>query len=540
LLRRDAEIDWWCTPRFDASPTFWSILDPRGAAARFIDVEALHVSETPIGPTAITQIRTRSGVVEVRDGAVGGRILRLVRALNGGLDLVHEMSVGGFDERVRRGSFTHHLEAPAGQWVALELREHGAGFVDVAAATSELDDADATAAADARALAGRHHANRVHDAIAVTRACTYSPTGATAAAPTTSIPEVPGADRQFDYRYAWLRDGSLAAGVAARAGRLDLAAGHLRFLCGLGQRLFDAPLFAVDGGPVPVEREVAGVDGVEGSRPVRVGNAAIEQMQYDALGFVVESVATYVESGGRLTSDLSAMVGNVADRCCSRPERDTGGIWELRKPRPLLSADIGRWLALDRAIRLSHRRPWMYRDRWRRARNACRDAVLGEVRPDGRIPQVYGGSPDDADASALLIVMFGMLAPDDPRARAIVDSHVRLLGTGPYLRRYSDRCDDGFTGAEGAFVPCCWWVVSVLALLGDLDGARERADVLCRVLPRLLPEEIDPQTGAGWGNFPLVWSHAELARAMHMIQAAEEDRSPQRLPARRWFGGRAG
>jgi GH15 family glucan-1,4-alpha-glucosidase len=367
-------------------------------------------------------------------------------------------------------------------------------------------------------LLPRFHTGRARDALSVLAACTYEPTGAAVAAPTTSLPEAPGHDRQFDYRYAWLRDDSLAAAVVSLLGRPDLAAAHLRFIERLDGRLLDAPVFAVDAGQVPDERDVPGVAGWQSSRPVRTGNAAKHQLQYDALGFVLDAIWVHATHGGRLTRRLWSVVRLITDRCAAPPEPATNGIWEMREAADFLSADIGRWVALDRAIRLArHRRPWTRRRHWSAARAAARERVLSELPPDGRLPQVAGGDPDRLDASGLLVVVLGLLDGRDPRAVALVDAHLRRLGTGPWLHRYPPG-DDGFAGVEGAFVPCSWWAVAALVAIGRAEEARGRIDALCAALPPLLPEEVDPRTATPLGNTPLIWSHMEMARALWMLE----------------------
>jgi GH15 family glucan-1,4-alpha-glucosidase len=143
--------------------------------------------------------------------------------------------------------------------------------------------------------------------------------------------------------------------------------------------------------------------------------------------------------------------------------------------------------------------------------------VLGVLGADGSLPQSYDDDTNRFDASALLVVMFGMLSGDDPRAAALVDRHLRELGDGVHMRRYS-AMDDGFHGREATFVPCSWWAVTALSAIGRHDAADERCDALCRELPRLLAEEFDPATGESRGNLPLVWSHAEAARALHVLR----------------------
>ena len=209
----------------------------------------------------------------------------------------------------------------------------------------------------------------------------------------------------------------------------------------------------------------------------------------------------------------------AADRACRATAAPTSGIWELREAQALISADIGRWLTLDRAIWIARGwRPRARRGHWKRARGAVRERVLAALLPDGGLPQAYGGT--SPDASALMAVIFGMLGPRDPRAGRLVTATLRHLEAGPFLYRYPPGGDDGFHGREGAFVPVSWWAVAALATVGRVDQASRRADDLCAALPRLMAEEVDPLSGESLGNAPLVWSHAEAARALYVLDAA--------------------
>ena len=260
--------------------------------------------------------------------------------------------------------------------------------------------------------------------------------------------------------------------------------------------------------------------GWAGSQPIRVGNGAGDQVQHDALGLLLEGISVHLQTGAALDDDTWALVRAAADRAASAGREPTSGIWELREPRDLVSADIGRWICLDRAIWIARGwRPGARRRHWTRARQEIRHRVLSAIGADGGLPQSYG---DDSapDASALMVVIFGMLSRRDPRAERLVRATIDRLGTGPYLYRYEPGGDDGFSGKEGVFLPVCWWAVSALATVGRVDEARIRADELCARLPRLLAEEVDPDTGESLGNVPLVWSHVEAARAMYVLDAA--------------------
>lgn len=206
---------------------------------------------------------------------IAGALVRVIRALDDELRLCHRVSFGGFGEPTARTWTATLLTAARGETIALRIEP---GVVDLVPAS----DVSLEPEAQAVESSGKH-ADRVRDAFRVMTALRYQPTGAVAAAATTSLPEVLGGERQFDYRYAWLRDGSLAASVAALYGRLDLASDFLGFVERLGDQVFTAPLFTVDGGAVPTERCVEHVRGYSGATPIRVGNEAATQVQFDAL-----------------------------------------------------------------------------------------------------------------------------------------------------------------------------------------------------------------------------------------------------------------
>jgi len=554
LLRPAGEVDWWCAPELDDPPVLWSLLDADGAAARWLDVRLSSSAGRAAGPALFSVLQSPRGRVECRDGLHcdddrGSSLVRLIRGLDADLDITHELSLGGFDQawcdwdgstttlagrgvRVVGGHSSPdgrvlrtRVEARQGEWAAVVITFDPLRDADPGALQRDLDEAvrEDDHLLD-HALLPKHHPERARDALRVLRMCTYAKTGAVVAAPTTSLPEAPGHERQWDYRYTWLRDASLAVSVAALLGRRDMAEQYLGFVLDMTKerQLPSGPMTTVRGDEVPAEREIPGVAGWAGSLPIRVGNDAKDQVQYDALGLLVEAISVFLQEGGALSDAAWDVVRSIADELSRDDlERKTSGIWELRDTRDLVSADIGIWLALDRAIWIARGwRPRTHRRRWKKARAAARDRVLAALQEDGGLPQAYGEDERSADSSALMAVIFRMFDRRDPRGSRLVDSTLRALDAAPFLYRYEPGEGDGFSGVEGAFLPASWWVVSALAACGRLDEAKVRAEALDRALPALMPEEMDPESRQGLGNAPLVWSHMEAARAMYLLDSA--------------------
>lgn len=564
LVRDDAEIDWWCAPLPHDDPLLWSLLDPAGGRARFDaavvadDAVEPTAPDAPIaGPVLRTVLRTGDASILVRDallpsGGGGSTLVRVVEALDRPTTVDHLLRVGGFDRAtpawdgptiaigplrwqlhaIGAATAGHHDDlvttmalGPDAPPAVLLLTADPSFDVRLDNVLARVDEAtERQRLRLARCATSPVLPQRQRDGLAVLHACSHARTGAVVAAPTTSLPEAIGADRQFDYRYSWLRDGSLAAAVAAVVGEGDAAGGALDFLTALGpERLLEAPVWDVEGRPVPIEREVAGVTGYADSRPVRVGNDASHQVQYDALGFVAEAIDIVVREGGELTPERWELARAVAERAAHGGQRPTSGIWEMRDPQPFVDADIGRWMALDHAIRLGDGHLLEVPAAWRSARHAAGARVRSAVTADGLLPQVHPGAgdrPPRPDAAGLLAITCGLFEPDDPLAGRIIDTCIERLGTGPFLHRYPPDATDGFHGVEGAFIPASFWLVTALATVGRIDEATDRLRALDAALPRLLPEEWDVAGARALGNIPLVWSHTEVIRALYAIETA--------------------
>ena len=569
LIRPDATVLWWCAPDFDDAPLCWQLLDPDGGVAGFPQLEHFDAATAPAGSSARTRLRDAGVIIELQDGLLphgdGVALVRLLRLAEHGppRTVEHLLRLGGldcapltFDVAGRAASASHvsrersvavdvHADLHEGTEHGLRSRvtvrsDRWAALV-VAVGTGALDlEPDAlhrrVAARDGaerevldRARLPRPHPERARDALAVVRAATYEPTGAVVAAVTTSLPEAVGHDRQFDYRYTWLRDASLSTAVAALLGQRADAERYLSFVHAAwrGEDLLNRPLLDVRGRAVPAEREVQGVSGWGSSVPVRMGNDAAGQRQYDSLGLLLEAVSVYLQVGGTLDRPTWRLVRDLADQVATDDPgraKESNGIWERRTASLLVDGDIGRWLVLDRAVWIARGwRPWHQRGRWIAGRDAVAERILAAI-DGGLLPQSYDDDPLVPDASSLMAVAFGLIGREDPRAECLVDAVIRRLGAGPFLYRYPPGGDDGFGGREGAFLPMSFLVVTALATIGRVDEAEQRLDALCDALPRLLSEEVDAQSGRPLGNTPLVWSHAELARALYVLDAAQRRR----------------
>jgi hypothetical protein len=573
LIRPNAEIDWWCPNRFDARPELWSLLGPDGGFARWSDVEIATWDAQPAGPTATTFVRHDGVTVALWDGLLclgeGSMLVRLARLAGGsaGVAISHELRCGGFDGpwrtwvvqgdravaeglvaigRHRVGSdettLLTTIELEPDRWTGFAIlvgADPSEVTVDGLAAVMSAADDD-----ESGFLRGVHlprmHPNRVLDAMRVLRVLTDPATGATVAAPTTSVPEAPGGDRQFDYRFAWLRDSAHASSTAALLGRRSSSARYLDFVADVVER-FDGhlqPLTTTAGERVPEERTVPGIATWDGSSPVRVGNAATEQVQIDSLSTVIEAVSVHMQCGGWMTRRRWRMLDRLATMVADAPFEPANGIWELREPKRLVTEELARWIGLDKAIRLQRIfRPWRPRPDWVRARAAARARVASMLdRETGLLPQSFDGPPVP-DAATLLACTNTFVARGSAASRRLAEVVIAQLGEGAFLRRYPDGVD-GMRGRESAFVPSSWLAVSALLAAGDIESATQRADEMCAQLPPLQPEEWDVERGEGMGNTPLLWSHAEAARALYNLHIANIRRRYTVVGAALWRIGR--
>ena len=366
------------------------------------------------------------------------------------------------------------------------------------------------------------------------KAMTSETTGAVVAAPTTSLPEDLGGERNWDYRYCWLRDSVLALQALLAAGYIDEAMAFRNFLLrvGTGDPSKIQIMYGVGGERRLTEFEVAELPGYEGSKPVRIGNAASEQFQLDVYGEVIGVGYLGSELVGRIERNLWPRWRRVIEYLEGIWREPDDGIWETRGPRQHFTySKVMAWVVFDRAVKLVERfdleAPL---ERWK----ATRDEIHQEVCEKGYDPerrtftQYYGSK--ELDASVLNIPLVGFLPADDERVTGTIDAVWRELGRDGFVSRYSTaETDDGLSGDEGQFLACSFWLVSALALNGRLQEARtlfERLIALGNDLG-LLAEEYDVKRQRQVGNFPQAFSHLTLIVAARAITDAEASGAPE-------------
>ena len=496
-------------------------------------------------------LRTVTSGVEVVDfmpwdgttAPPAGRIVRVVTALRGPVDIavdvvpghafakprkVHAFSTGiAFDGTVVRTGFP--IDGRRGV-VTLDAGERAVitidgEFDDPLSPTAALDLAERTADAWRRHLSPMTYdgpyAQAVRRSLLALRGLTYYGSGAVVAAPTTSLPEHIGGERNWDYRYAWVRDASLAVDAAYDAGLNEEGERFFSWL----RRILESgefplrPLYDVDGAPVSDEETILPLAGWLRSQPVRIGNGAASHLQLDFYSDVVAVVHhEQLRRRGSAAHEVWDYLTLMADWLCDSWTQTDRGMWEIRsEPRHLIASKIGCWYALDRMAQLAVARNPLDLDsvRWREtAKSILAWVEKHGLAADGGLRQ-HEGPEDEVDASLLIAVWEGPWPVDHPILTNTVDRVLRRLSDGPHVYRYPTSADDGLPPGEGAFVPCSFWAVQALAHLERWEEAHERMEQLVSFAGPLglLPEEAVPRTGAFLGNLPQAFSHLSLVQA---------------------------
>jgi GH15 family glucan-1,4-alpha-glucosidase len=355
---------------------------------------------------------------------------------------------------------------------------------------------------------------------------TYMPTGATVAALTTSLPETPGGERNWDYRFTWMRDATFTLQALHY---LDLdweAEEFIQFVADLEPNDDGALqiMYGIDGRRDLTESTRDELSGYAGARPVRIGNGAFDQRQNDVFGAVLDSVLLHTRRSERLPRRLWPIVESQA-RCASAVWREPDqGIWEARgKPQHYVSSKLMCWVALDRASKLAEiRGDPEHQASWGSIADEIKADILEHGLRDDVLRQHY--DTNALDASTLLAALFGFLPGDDPRLRKSVEAVSDGLTENGFVLRYrTGETDDGLSGKEGTFLICSFWLVSAFAIVGDQQRARDLMERLLRVASPLglYAEEYDADTGRHLGNFPQAFSHLALIEAAGRIIVAE-------------------
>jgi alpha,alpha-trehalase len=570
LVGRDGSIAWLCAPRFDSPPIFCGLLDSERGGAFSITPEGLSASRqyyTLDTGVLATEMRGAEGLVRVTDAmtlrsgadlaegvrAARGELLRCVEVLDGRVGLDIELAPRGRPSaephgdglRLRCGDLDLRFSATipmeglrtrrtftAGERVHFRLRWTPCGHRTDPLSPEEV--MDATVEAWRRWLHGFDyqgpHAPLVRRSALTLKLLDYFENGAIIAAPTSSLPEAIGGPRNWDYRYAWVRDAAFS--VYALRG-IGLSAEAQAFL---GWILDDVEsserprvLYNLDGVMPPPEREDPELEGYRRSPPVRWGNAAAEQRQHDVFGEILDCAYQWAREAGEITPHLWGYLRGFVEQARAEWRDPDHGIWEVRTPgRTFTYSAALCHVALDRGARLAERLglPGDVAG-WRTDAEAIRQAVLEEAwDPDKNAitEHLNGGG---LDASLLTLPLRKVVPFDHPRMCATVEATRQRLGAGDGLlyRYLPEESPDGLPGEEGAFLLCSFWLVDNLVGQGRLQEATELYDSLCaRANPLgLLPEQIDPGSGAFLGNFPQAFSHVGLiASGVNLGRALRE------------------
>ena len=360
---------------------------------------------------------------------------------------------------------------------------------------------------------------------------TYAPTGAIAAAATTSLPETLGGGRNYDYRYSWIRDATFALWAMYSLGFDWEAVDFFSFIADLAERDEDLQImYGVGGERDLVESELDHLPGYANSRPVRIGNAASTQQQHDVWGALLDSVYLHSRAADHLDSRIWPILGNQVNAALKNWRDPDAGIWEVRgELKHFTSSKIMCWVAVDRGAKLASMIGQSAEAAiWEQAAEEIKQDILTHgVDSRGVFTQYYGSTA--LDASLLLAPLLRFLPPDDERVRATVLAIAdELTDNGLVLRYRVEETDDGFTGDEGTFTICSFWLVSALSEIGETKRAHELcAKLLAFAGPlELYAEEIDANTGQHLGNFPQAFTHLALINAVLHVIRDEENESP--------------
>jgi GH15 family glucan-1,4-alpha-glucosidase len=573
LVARDGSIDWLCLPNLDSPSVFGAILD-RDRGGRFTlepeppnEVKRRYLPDTNLLETTFT---TAEGAARVTDAmSLPGEVLaperelvRRVEGLSGRVPMRWRVeprfSYGAQRPRIeRRGEVpvaTVGGEALAVCHWSAGLPEYGRDSVSGRFEVSSGDQAliaIASAHGQPLVLPGRSQverrladterfwrawvAGRTYDGPwreAVLRSAlalkllVFAPSGAIAAAATTSLPESIGRERNWDYRFSWVRDSAFTLGAFLELGCPSEATAFFWWLMHASQLTHPSlnVLYRLNGGASATEAELD-LNGYRGSRPVRVGNAAADQRQLDVYGELFQACWLYTRAGGKLDVDLGRRLARTADLVCELWREPDSGIWEVRsEPVHFTQSKVACWTALRRADQLAEegQLPARGAPRWRAEMQGIRRFIEERCWSQTQQSYVRYAGSEEHDASLLLAVLMGYGEPTADRLVRTVEAVRRELASGPLLYRYTG--EDGLSGGEGFFLTCSFWLVDALARIGRPQEAAETMEELLAFANDvgLYAEEMEPRTGEFLGNFPQGLVHLALINAAASVADAQQ------------------
>ncbi len=592
LVSFSGDVEWLCLPRFDSPSAFAALLDrgagyfrlaPRGVVvpiSRRYDPGTLIVETTWVTDTGWVVIHDALTIGEWEaQGGAGSRpqtehesdhsLLRLMTCLDGKVDLDMEClprfgygleeanwSGGELGEATARSSeaelsLTSDMELTLKGGAAsgrLQLREGERGFCAVSWGKEDRGGPRSAPEAAERLESTKEfwrdwlrdgdfpdHPWRIHlqRSALVLKGLTYTPTGAILAAPTTSLPEAPGGERNWDYRFSWIRDSTFSLWALHTLGFDQEASDFMRFIMDICREDPNLQImYGVGGEKQLTEKTLDHLGGYLGSRPVRIGNGAYDQRQNDVWGALLDSIYLHLKAlrSASTLADQQMIRYQVEAAIEAWPHPDQG-IWESRgEPRHYVSSKLMIWVAVDRGARLARSLGFEeFAVGWEQTAERIREEILERGVRNGVFRQHY--DTDALDASVLLIPLLRFLPPDDPRVKATVEAIAdQLTQHGLVLRYKVEETDDGLSGEEGTFLICSFWLVSALSEIGEPERARALCERLLAAAGSLdlYAEELEAESGRHLGNFPQAFTHLALINAVsHVIADGQrEDGGP--------------